>query len=84
MTDKKTTLKNFMEEFFDFDGMVKCGFFKKEWKEDYQAQADRVCRFFGYKTVYEYGAREIRCHISEVNPSEDKPFITIIPNIYES
>ena len=84
MTDKATTLKNFMEEFFDFDSLAKVGFFKKEWKTDYEKQAERVCKFFGFETVYEYGAKEIRCHISEVNPSEDKPFVTVIPNIYES
>lgn len=76
-------LEKFMKEFFDFDDLQKSGFFTKEMKNDYQAQAKRVCDYFGYKTVYEYGSKEIRCHISEVKPKEDTPFITVIPNIYE-
>lgn len=62
---KQETLKNFMLEHFDFDGLKKVGFYGKEIKrKDYKAQAERVCTFFGYKTVYEYGTEEIRCHIS--------------------
>lgn len=53
--DKDEVLKNFMLEFFDFKELCKVGFFKKEWKHDYKAQADRVCQFFGYKSVFEYG-----------------------------
>mgnify|MGYP001581097525 CR=1 FL=1 len=76
-------LEKFMKEFFDFDDLRKSGFFTKEMKGDYEAQAKRVCNYFGYKTVYEYGAKEIRCHISEADPKEDTLFITVIPNIYE-
>lgn len=75
-------LESFMKEFFHYPTLRKAGFFTKEMRGDYKAQAERVCQFFGYKTVYEYGAKEIRCHISEVDPA-GKPFITVIPNIYE-
>jgi len=53
-------------------------------KGDYEAQAKRVCDFFGFKTVYEYGAEEIRCHISYGGKRPpDEPFITVIPSIYD-
>lgn len=78
-------LKRFMVEFFPFTELRNVGFFTKEMKGDYYAQAKRVCDFFGYKTVFEYGAREIRCHLSFVGerPENDKEFITVIPSIYE-
>lgn len=62
---KQETLKNFTLEHFDFDGLKKAGVYGNGIKrKDYQAQADRICQFFGFKTVYEYGTEEIRCHIS--------------------
>lgn len=78
----KGVLKRFMQEFFPFNEFVKIGFFTKEMKGDWQAQADRVCHYYGFKTVYEYGAREIICHISQVEPKDGEPFITVIPSIY--
>lgn len=62
--EKDRTLKNFMQEHFDFEGMVEIGFFKEEEREDYKAQAEKICKFFGFKSVYEYGVKEIRCHLS--------------------
>lgn len=61
---KAETLKNFMLEHFDFDGLRNAGVFKGIKKKDYQAQADRICHIFGYKTVFEYGTEDIRCHIT--------------------
>ena len=78
-------LERFMKEFFPFDEFKEVGFFTEEMRDNYKAQADRVCEFFGYKTVYEYGKDEIRCHVSypkEERPPDD-PFITVIPSIYE-
>lgn len=75
-------LKRFMQEFFPFTQFKKIGFFTKEMKNDYKVQAERVCKFFGYETVYEYRATEMRGHISWVDPT-DKPFITVLPSIYE-
>lgn len=78
-------LKKFLEEFFDFDELKKVGFYSKDIsKEDYQKQADRICLFFGLETVYEYGAKEVRCHISYVKGKEpDNNFITVLPSIYD-
>ena len=84
--DKKAKLlKNFMKEFFPFTELQKVGLFTKEMKNDYKAQADKVCQYFGYKTVYEYGATEIRAHLSYVKGKrpKDDPFVTVIKSIYE-
>lgn len=91
---KDETLKNFMLEFFDFDALKKAGVYGKDIKRnDYQAQADWICYFFGYKTVYEYGATEFNCHISYAGDrpksvNEDgllveEPFITRIENVFK-
>jgi len=92
--EENTLLEKFMKEFFPFKELQKAGFFTKEMKGDYKSQAERVCFYFGYTTVYEYGSEEIRCHLSyaqgkrplHINPEgelKEEPFITIIPNIYE-
>lgn len=81
--DHEGVLKRFMQEFFPFTELRKAGLFTKEMKGDYKAQAKRICDYFGYETVYEYGSREIRCHISYTNKNY-KPFITVITSIYES
>ena len=81
---KDEVLENFMKEFFPFNECKKIGFFTKEMKGDYPAQAKRVCDWFGYKTVYEYGAEEIRCHLSYAGKRPpDEPFVTVIKSIYE-
>ena len=61
-------LKRFMKEFFPYSDFKKIGFFKPEMKNDYYAQAKRVCVFFGFTTVFEYGAKEIKAHISFADP----------------
>jgi len=80
----EAVLKRFMIEFFPFDELLKDGFFTKEMRNDYNAQAKRVCEYFGYKSVYEYGAKEVKCHISYngERPENDKEFITTIESIY--
>ncbi len=83
---KEETLKNFMIEFFDFDLMRKAKIYGRGIKrKDYQAQADIICKMFGYSTIFEYGKDDIRCHLtfSEGNRPPEEPFVTIIPNIYE-
>jgi len=82
---KDKVLERFMKEFFHYPTLLKAGFFTKEMKGDYEAQAKRVCEFFGYETVYEYGAHEVRCHISygyDKRP-DNEPFVTVIPSIYD-
>lgn len=86
-------LKSFIDEFFPLKELFKVGYFTKEMKGDYPAMAKRICDYFGYKTVYEYGSKEIRCHVSyaggrpqhinENGELKEEPFITLIPNIYE-
>lgn len=78
-------LERFMKEFFPFNELKKIGFFTKEMKGDYPAQAKRVCDFFGYKSVFEYGAKEIRCHLSYADGKRppDEPFVTVKPSIYD-
>lgn len=83
--DESKVLERFMKEEFDFKGLKECGFYPKDMKRnDYEGQAKRVCEYFGYKTVYEYGAKEVICHLSEkIIEGENKPFVTVIPSIYE-
>lgn len=84
--EKDRVLERFMKEFFHYPTLRKAGFFTKEMRGDYKAQAKRVCDHFGYKTVYEYGAKEIRCYLSYGNEKErpdGEGFVTVIPSIYE-
>ena len=90
-----SVLKNFIEENFCFDSLLKVGLFSEEMRNDYKSQSDKICNYFGYKTIYEYGSKEIRCHISytedkplmfvnEVGALKEEPFITVIKSVYES
>jgi len=81
----EAVLKRFMIEFFPFEELLNHGFFTKEMKGNYEAQAKRVCEYFGYQSVYEYSAKETICHISYngERPENDKEFITTIPSIYD-
>lgn len=48
-------LKEFIEEWFDFKTLKSIGFFAKDVKKtDYERIADRICKFFGYASIYEY------------------------------
>ena len=88
------TLKNFMIEFFPFDEFKEIGFFTEQMRNDYQAQANRVCHFFGFKTPYEYSSKELRAHITyekgkrplyvnENGRLKEEPFITVFSSIYD-
>ena len=80
--EKDAVLKRFMQEFFPFAQFRKIGFFTKEMRG--KAQAERVCQFFGYETVYEYGAKSFSCHLTYAGKRpDDEPFITEIKSIYE-
>lgn len=83
--EKDKVLKRFMKEFFPFGQFKKIGLFTDEMKGDYKAQASRVCEFFGYKTVFEYGAKEVRAHISYADGHRPagEGFVTVIPSIYD-
>lgn len=78
-------LKRFMKEFFPFSELRKVGFFTKEMRGNYYAQAVRVCKRLGLRSIYEYGSKEIRCHLTYVDGKrpENEPFVTVIKSIYE-
>ena len=77
--EKLELLKNFLLEHFDYDELKKVGFYDKTIKrKDYQKQADRICKFFGYESVYQYGFKTTYAHISyaEGHRPEGEPFLT--------
>ncbi len=84
--EKDEVLKRFMKEHFHFPTLCKAGFFTKEMRKDYKAQAERVCHRFGLKTVFEYGAMPIEgVHLSYADGTrpENEPFAFKIKSIYE-
>ena len=72
-----------MKEFFPFQPLKKAGFFTKEMKNDYDAQAERVCNHFGFETVYEYRKDEISAHLSIAGYRKGESFVTVLPSIYD-
>ena len=86
-------LKDFINDNFDINTLIKVGFLKKKWGKDYLSIADRICTFFGYKEIYEYGSKEIRGHLSydgdrpkHVNENgelKEEPLITVIQSKYD-
>lgn len=81
--EKDKVLERFMKEFFPYRPLKKAGFFTKEMRGDYKAQAKRVCDFFGYETVYEYRSQETRCHMTMVGDRGNEPFVSVLPSIYD-
>jgi hypothetical protein len=82
---KEELLKNFIEEFFDYNELQKVGFWKGISKTDYKAQAERICKYFGLNTIYEYGAEPMKAHLTYAkrHRPKDEPFVTEFPSIYE-
>lgn len=78
-------LKRFMQEFFPYTEFKKIGLFTKEMRGDYYSQAQKVCHYFGFTSVFEYGSRQINCHITYVEGfrPENEGFISTIKSIYE-
>lgn len=68
-----------MEEFFPFDEFKKIGFFTDEMKGDYEAQAKKVCDYFNFDSVYEYGAMNVRAHITYGSSDEESGLETNRP-----
>ena len=66
----EVVLENFMKEFFCFDSLLKAGFFTKEMRGNYEAQAERVRTFFGFETVYEYGAKKFKALVNHTDPKK--------------
>ena len=87
MYEDKELLKNFLKDQFDFKELKKIGFYKKEIKAtDYQAQADRICQYFGLETVYQYNFTTTHAHISYVDGHrpEGEGFITEFKAYHEN
>jgi hypothetical protein len=84
-TNQDQLLKSFIEEFFDYDALQKVGFWNGISKDNYQAQAERICQYFGLKTIYEYGAEPIKAHLTYPKGQRPKgePFVTELKSIYE-
>lgn len=76
--DKLELLKNFLTEHFDFKELKKAGFYKDINKTEYEKQAKRICDFFGYETVYEFGFNTTYAHITyaDGHRPEGEPFLT--------
>lgn len=92
---KDNLLQNFIEEHFDIDSLIIEGFIDRSKRYDYKAIEKRICDFFGIKSIYEYGAKELRAHISydpgkrplyinENGKLIEEPFVTVIPSIYDN
>jgi len=85
--EKELLLKNFLTDHFDFNELKKVGFYNKGIKKtDYQKQADRICLFFGYKTVYEYNFKTTYAHLSYADGKrpEGELFLTEFKAWHES
>ena len=61
---KEELLKAFIDEFFDLETLIEIGFLKKEMASDYPAIAEKICTFFGFESIYEYGKDFSRAHLS--------------------
>jgi len=87
-TESDKLLEKFVKDHIPFTALKKAGFFTTEKKRDYKGIAKRVCDFFGYESIYEYSAIEIRAQLSfprtlEVNEKGElitQPFITVFPS----
>ncbi len=60
MTDKY--LKTYMKEKFSFRDLKKVGLFGNDIKStDYEKQAERICKFLGLKSIYDYSSIGAGC-----------------------
>ena len=78
--------KKFLLEQFDYDELKKVGFFKDIKRKEYQKQIDKICYFFGYKTIFEFGWKTTYAHISYADDKrpEGEPFLTEVKAWHES
>lgn len=73
-------LRIFMRNNIPFKALKKAGFFSPEIKStDYEAQAKRVCEFFGLKNIYDYVSmgKGAKVHLTEGDNSD--PFWPFTP-----
>jgi hypothetical protein len=82
MIDQK--LKDYLLQNFDFAALKKAGFYRGIRKKDYQAQSERICKFFSLKSVYDYSdiGKDVAYHLSTVAALFECPVCTC-PNEVE-
>lgn len=76
---KEELLKAFMLEQFYFEGLEEVGLFKGVAPDDYEKQADIICRFMGLDSIYEYGAATVSALVLN---GDGKPEFSVSENIY--
>lgn len=76
-------LKKFMDEQFDLKELVKIGLIDKNIEGNYPLMANRICEYFGYESIYQYGAETITAHISYTGRVKNPPMIETFKNIYD-
>jgi hypothetical protein len=65
--EERVVLKAFLESNFDFDSLKEAGFFKGIKRNQYELQAQRICKFFSLNSVFDYIALPTGpCHIDYV------------------
>lgn len=62
------TLHDFIDNEFDFDGLLDIGFFDESHRGDYEKQADRICKYFGLNSIYEYRSKTTIAHVTYATP----------------
>jgi hypothetical protein len=94
MTNDRQLLKSFLHEHFDLKTLKKAGLIPKEVRlNNYEKIAEIICRRLSLKSIYEYKAVEIRCHLTydtDCRPSwinqygeyQTTPFVETISSIY--
>jgi hypothetical protein len=70
-------LKEYMLEHFPLGPLRKAGFFNGISKDDYTAQAVRICERLGIESIYDYHkiGWGTRFHISYEHPTPFTPFV---------
>lgn len=87
MYENKELLKKFIDEHFCVKSLKDIGVINKNINnKDYVSIANEICRFFGYKTIYQYKFENTKCHISYANVKERKEssFTTEVKAWHES
>lgn len=83
LTPDQEKLRQFMLDHFDFDSLKQVGFWPKGTRRtDFEAQAARVCHYFGYKSVYEYGAELVEVteilHTNDLTGQQERTGVALV------
>jgi hypothetical protein len=85
-------LKTYLKNNFSFSDLKKAGFFGKDIKHnDYEKQAERICKFFGLLNIYDYSKMNVgaRYHLTDgrslsfAETVRDKYGDEILKNLFE-